>query len=59
VTESERLERVRTLCTALPEVGERLNHGEATWLDRGKNMSVVFCDAHLTMPPRTPAARLG
>jgi hypothetical protein len=46
VNEHERLERVRTLCMALPEVEERPSHGEATWFIRGKKSFVMFCDHH-------------
>ena len=44
--ESGRLERVRALCLGLPEVEERLSHGEPTWFVRGKKSFVMFCDHH-------------
>lgn len=44
--DSDRLERVRALCTALPEVEERPSHGEPTWFVRGKKSFVMFCDHH-------------
>jgi hypothetical protein len=46
VDESGRLERVRALCLGLPEVEERLSHGEPTWFVRGKKSFVMFCDHH-------------
>jgi hypothetical protein len=46
VDENERLEKVRALCLALPEVEERLSHGEPTWFVRGKKSFVMFCDHH-------------
>ena len=42
----EVLEQVRSLCLALPEVEERLSHGEPTWFVRGKKSFVMFCDHH-------------
>jgi len=38
------VERVRALCLALPEVTERLSHGEPTWFV-GKSF-VMFADRH-------------
>src|SRR5881275_2223548 len=40
------LERLRRLCLALPEVTERLSHGEPTWFVRGKKTFVMFSDHH-------------
>jgi hypothetical protein len=40
------LERLRALCLALPEVTERLSHGEPTWFVRGKRTFVTFADRH-------------
>ncbi|MEV1175197.1 MmcQ/YjbR family DNA-binding protein [Nonomuraea sp. NPDC049784] len=40
------LERLRVLCLALPEVTERLSHGEPTWFVRGKKTFVMFADHH-------------
>jgi hypothetical protein len=40
------LERVRTLCLALPEVTERLSHGEPTWFVRDKKTLVMYADHH-------------
>ncbi|MRH88499.1 MmcQ/YjbR family DNA-binding protein [Nocardia sp. SYP-A9097] len=42
----EPVESLRTLCTALPEVTERLSHGEPTWFVRGKKTFVMFADHH-------------
>jgi hypothetical protein len=42
----ESLERLRTLCLALPEVTERLSHGEPTWFVRDKKTFVTFADQH-------------
>lgn len=38
------LEQVRRLCLALPEVTERLSHGEPTWFVR--KAFVMFADRH-------------
>jgi hypothetical protein len=35
------VERLRQICMALPEVTERLSHGEPTWFVRGKK---TFCN---------------
>lgn len=40
------LASLRALCTALPEVTERLSHGEPTWFVRGKKMFVMLSDHH-------------
>ncbi|MFC9994829.1 MmcQ/YjbR family DNA-binding protein [Nocardia sp. NPDC127526] len=40
------LAHVRTLCTALPEVTERLSHGEPTWFIRTKKSFVMYADHH-------------
>ena len=40
------LDEVRRLCTALPEVEERLSHGEPTWFVRGKKSFVMYSDHH-------------
>ena len=40
------LEALRKLCLALPEVTERLSHGEPTWFVRGKKTFVMFANHH-------------
>ena len=40
------LERIREFCLALPEVTERLSHGEPTWFVRGKKTFVMYADHH-------------
>lgn len=40
------LVRLRELCLALPEVSERLSHGEPTWFVRGKKTFVTYADRH-------------
>jgi len=40
------LEHLRRLCLALPEVTERLSHGEPTWFVRGKKTFVTFANQH-------------
>jgi len=40
------LERLRALCLALPEVEERLSHGEPAWFVRGKRLFVGLADRH-------------
>lgn len=42
----EPLPRLRELCLALPEVTERLSHGEPTWFIRGKKSFVMYADRH-------------
>jgi hypothetical protein len=38
------LERLRAICTSLPEVTEKLSHGEPTWFVR--KSFVMFADHH-------------
>jgi hypothetical protein len=47
-TKDERrlLERVRRICVALPEVSERLSHGEVTWFIQGKRVLAMMDDHH-------------
>lgn len=40
------MEALRALCLALPEVTERLSHGEPTWFVRGKKTFVMYADHH-------------
>lgn len=40
------LDRVRQLCMAMPQVEERLSHGEPAWFLRGKKLFVMFADRH-------------
>jgi hypothetical protein len=40
------LENLRRLCLALPEVTERLSHGEPTWFVQGKKTFVMFANHH-------------
>ena len=40
------LNRLRTLCLALPETTERLSHGEPTWFVRDKKTFVMYADHH-------------
>jgi hypothetical protein len=42
----ESLEKLRKLCMALPEVSERLSHGEPTWFIQGKKTFVTSADHH-------------
>jgi hypothetical protein len=42
---SQQLERVRSICFALPEASERLSHGEPTFFVGGK-VFVMFADNH-------------
>lgn len=39
-------ERLRKLCLALPEVTERLSHGEPTWFVQGKKTFVMSANQH-------------
>jgi hypothetical protein len=40
------LERLRALCLALPEVTERISHGEPTWFVRDRKSFVTYADHH-------------
>lgn len=40
------LERLRSLCLALPEVSERLSHGMPTWFVQGKKAFVNDATGH-------------
>ena len=40
------LPRLRQLCLVLPEVTERLSHGEPTWFVRGRTTFVTYADHH-------------
>src|SRR6266542_496676 len=40
------LEALRRLCLALPDVTERLSHGEPTWFVQGKKTFVTTSDHH-------------
>lgn len=40
------VDRLRSLCLALPEVTERLSHGEPTWFVRGRKVFVQLSDHH-------------
>jgi len=46
MTAPDLLENLRALCMALPEVTERLSHGEPTWFVRDKKSFVMFADHH-------------
>jgi hypothetical protein len=39
-------DRLRQVCLALPEVTERVSHGEPTWFIRGKKSFVMSSDHH-------------
>lgn len=40
------LEKLRSLCLALPETTERLSHGEPTWFVRDKKTFVMYANHH-------------
>jgi len=40
------LQTLRRLCLALPEVTERLSHGEPTWFVQGKKTFVTYANHH-------------
>ncbi|WP_141997448.1 MmcQ/YjbR family DNA-binding protein [Amycolatopsis cihanbeyliensis] len=42
----DRLESLRRICLVLPEVTERLSHGEPTWFVRGRKTFVTYADHH-------------
>jgi hypothetical protein len=43
---NEAISRLRAMCMALPEVEERLSHGEPSWFVRGKKQFVMFANQH-------------
>jgi hypothetical protein len=45
-TSPEQMERLRAICLALPEVTERLSHGEPTFFVRGKKSFLMSSDHH-------------
>ena len=45
-SEGEELAQLRALCLALPEVEERISHGEPTWFIKGKRSFATFADHH-------------
>ena len=40
------LDQLRRRCLALPEVTERLSHGEPAWFVRDRKLFVTFADRH-------------
>lgn len=44
--ETDVLPALRHVCMALPEVSERLSHGEPTWFVRDRRSFVMFADHH-------------
>jgi hypothetical protein len=40
------LDELRARCLALPEVTERLSHGEPTWFAGGRKVFVTYADHH-------------
>lgn len=46
VATDDPLERLRSLCLALPETTERLSHGEPTWFVRDKSVFVMYANHH-------------
>ena len=40
------LDRVRAICLALPEVEERLSHGEPAWFIKKGRLFAMFADQH-------------
>ena len=45
---TQALDRVRTLCLALPETSERLSHGQPSFFIREKKTFVMYLDNHTT-----------
>jgi hypothetical protein len=43
---NEALNRLRALCLALPDVTERLSHGEPTWFVQDKKVFVMYANHH-------------
>jgi hypothetical protein len=46
VIDPDSTERLRAVCMALPEVTERLSHGEPTWFVRDKKVFVQSSNQH-------------
>jgi hypothetical protein len=46
VTHEDPLAALRERCLRLPEVTERLSHGEPTWFVRGKRTFVTYANHH-------------
>ncbi|MDT7636414.1 MAG: hypothetical protein QOC83_702 [Pseudonocardiales bacterium] len=46
MTAADPLPRLRALCLALPEVTEKLSHGEPTWFVRDRKVFVTFAGRH-------------
>lgn len=46
VMTDDKVSRLRALCLALPDVTERISHGEPTWFIRGKKTFVTLSDHH-------------
>jgi len=46
MAEEDALGRLRAICLALPEVQERLSHGEPAWFVQGKKLFVMLSDHH-------------
>lgn len=46
MTTEDPLEKLRSLCLALPETTERLSHGEPTWFVRHKKTFVMYANHH-------------
>jgi hypothetical protein len=42
----DHLSRLRSICMSLPEVEERVSHGEPAWFIRGKRQFVTYADHH-------------
>jgi len=45
-TTTDPLESLRRICLALPEVEERLSHGEPAWFVQGKKTFATYADHH-------------
>jgi hypothetical protein len=43
---TDHLSRLRQMCLSLPEVEERMSHGEPAWFVRGREQFVTFADHH-------------
>lgn len=43
---TDHLPRLRQVCLSLPEVEERISHGEPAWFVRGRKQFVTFADHH-------------
>lgn len=62
--DNDSIQRVRRICTALPETTERLSHGEPTWFVRNRVFAMFSNDHHgdghvAVLVPAPPGTQAG